>query len=406
MKGLLKDSWFQMFTAVAASAAVVSALGVVTASRSPEPAAPAAGSAPAAAAAPAAPAPVSAPAAGPITPAPRSSSELATYGSAVPPASQPPPPPPQMTLTGAGVGNTQGIVGVPAGGGVSGFLSGLLGGGARTQPAQTTVLPANRVLAARAGVFNVGPGTDADTPSLRDAVFSASSGDLIIVRPGSYDGPVEVLNKSLRIRGAGARPADVTVRWAGRGATISVRGGSLELERVRVERGTSFDFPKTEPGGAVYAVASTLLLRKVELDSADYAAPPLILEQGDRAARATVEDSKLSGSRANLLVRGPVKVKLARVSFEGFQLPLAAWIDAAVELEDCRFLGAEPVPAISAYEGARVTMTGRQKPRVNTARGAESTAIEDSFGVKRASIARGGFSRDIFRRGRRPGSLP
>jgi len=432
-KRLLKDTWFQMFAAVGGVAYVVSVLGTASTRHEslPAPATPAAASAPASAHAPAAAAAPAAPAAEVITPPAPASSDLATYrdpsalvmGPAAPPPpttpnpAVPPSAPPRFTLTGSGVGNTQGIVGAPAGGlgAINGLLNSLMGvpqaaqaPGTAGQAARAALPPALRVTPSRVGIFTVGPAGMAgvDTSSLRDAVFSAADGDLILVKPGGYEGPVEVANKSVRIRGTGSYPGAVTVSWTGPGATISVRNGGLELEKVLVERGSHFEYPKTEPGGAVYAVASALTVRNAQVNSNDSAAPPLIVEQGGGSAKLTVEDVRLTGSSANVLIRGAVKAKFTRTTFDAYTRPLAAWIDSAVELVDCRFLDTTADIVILAYEGARVTVTGKQKPRIVTTRGAEATGYEDSFGVKRVGIVRGGFVRDIFRRGRRAGTLP
>ena len=424
-KRLLKDTWFQMFAAVGGVACVVSILGSVSTHREalPAPATPGAASAPAPA-----PAAAKAPAAAAtevITPASSASSDLATYrdpsalvmGPAAAPRPTPDPAaPPRFTLTGSGVGNTQGIVGAPAGGlgTINSLLNSLMGvpqaaqAPTAAQAARAALPPALRVTPSRVGIFTVGPAGMAgvDTASLRDAVFSAADGDLILVKPGSYEGPVEVANKSVRIRGTGSYPGAVTVSWTGPGATIMVRNGGLELEKVLVERGAHFEYPKTEPGGAVYAVASALTVRNAQINSNDSAAPPLIVEQGGGSAKLTVEDVRLTGSSANVLIRGAVKARFIRTTFDAYTRPLAAWIDSAVELVDCRFLDTTADIVILAYEGARVTVSGKQKPRIVTTRGAEATAYEDSFGVKRPAIARGGFARDIFRRGRRAGTLP
>lgn len=423
-KRLMKDGWFQMFAAVGGVACVVWVLGGVSMRNAPPPAPAAAAAAPSMAATAAAPPdPVAAAAAGgPITPAAPSSSDLATYSSVnsasrspgaliMGPASPPPPPSasppqsaPQITLTGTGVGNTAGIVG-GQGGGFGNLLGGLLGTPRATQ--QLIPIPTYRVTPSKPGVFTVGPsGTPGiDTSSLRDAAFSASNGDLILVKPGTYEGPVEILNKSVRIRGTGAYPAAVIVRWTGPGAAMSVRGGSLDLEKVRVERGAFHEPQKSEPGGALYAAASALTLRKVELDSSDSTAPPLIVEEGGKPARVTAEDSRISTIGAGALIRGPVKAAFTRMTFHATKRPLAAWIDAAIELRDCVFLDTGEPSVIHAYEGARVTLAGKQKPYISGVRGAEATGFEDSFGGARTA-AGGGFARDIFRRGRQPGTFP
>lgn len=425
-KRLMKDGWFQMFAAVGGVALVVSILGGVSTRHAPPPA-PAAAAAPAAApsmaaSAAAVPDPVAAaPAGGPITPAAPSSSDLATYSAVtrspgaliMAPSAPPPPPPsasppqaaPQITLTGTGVGNTAGIVG-GQGGGFGSLLGGLLGTPRATQ--QLIPIPAYRVTPAKPGVFTVGPSGTAgiDTSSLRDAAYSASNGDLILVKPGTYEGPVEVANKSVRIRGTGAYPAAVVVRWTGPGAALSVREGSLDVEKIRVERGAFHEPRKSEPGGALYASASVLTLRKVELDSSDSTAPPLIVEEGGKPSRVTAEDSRISTIGAGALIRGAVKATFTRMTFHATKRPLAAWIDAAIEMRDCVFLDTGEPSVIHAYEGARVTLAGKQKPYISGVRGAEATGFEDSFGGARAPAASGAFARDIFRRGRRPGTLP
>lgn len=407
---ILKDSWFQMFAAVGGVVCVVYALGTTSTRHDPLPAsAPAAASAPSAERVPGTLEPIR-----PITtPHPAAAvppifAPSAQAQSAGPAAAPPPAPPPQMTLTGTGIGNTQGIVGGAAGGGgvLSGFLSGLMG--VTPRQAAPAVAAFNRIAPAQSGVFSVGKIglTGADTDSLRDAVFSAANGDLILVKPGTYEGPIEVSGKTVRIRGAGANPGDVIVRWTGPGATLVARYGSVDLENLRVTRGSFFDSPRVGPGGAVYAVAAIVSMRKVELRSDDSDSPPLIVEKGDTPTRVTVADSVLTGSRANTIVRGPVSVKFTRVLFEPNMLVGAAWLDAVIELADCRFGGGAKENLFNAYEGARVILKGEQKPRINGVRGSDATSIEESFGGARVANARSGFARDIFRRGRRPGTLP
>jgi len=429
---LLKDSWFQMFAAIGGVAMVVSALGTVSSRHDlPVPAATATAPAAVPAAAPTAKAPAAAVPGSEevITPAPASSSDLAAYnGSAaasrspgaliMPPTASPPPPAPasnpapQMTLTGAGIGNNQGIVGAAAGGGgvFGGFLSGLMGVAPRqAAPAAATY---NRILPSQSGIFSVGKAglTGSDTDSLRDAVFSAANGDLILVKPGTYEGPIEITGKSVRIRGTGASPGDVVVRWTGPGATISARFGALDLENVRVTRGSFFESPISKPGGAVYAAAATVTMRKVELSSDDSDAPPLIVEKIDsttnQPTRVSAEGSTLTGSRSNLIARGAVSMKFTRVRFESGALVGAAWLDAVIELVDCRFRATDKENVFYAYEGARVLVKGEPRPKINGVRGSDATTIEQSFGGARVASARGGFSRDIFRRGRQPGTLP
>lgn len=435
-QSVFKDSWFQMFAAVGAVAYLVSVLGTVS-TRHAAPAQPqiAVGAPAAAVAQPSAtpasvPAPAPAPAVQPassppdgevITPPRPGSSDLATYngpgrspGALVMAPTEPPPPPPKFTLTGTGVGNTQGIVGAPAAGGgaLAQMLVSMMGGGPQTSqvaampplgrvsvPKTPTLAPANWVIPARAGVFTVGPPgmAGADTNSLRDAVYSAASGDLIMVHPGYYSGPIEIHNKSVRIKGLGATPGAVVVSWNGHGATLTVRGGSLDIDRVRIEREASAALPITEPGGAVYAVASTVNMNKVALSSTDAVAPALILERGDKPARVTVEDSVLSGGLANVLVRGAVQVRFVRTVFGVTARPFAAWIDTVAEFVQCSFPDSGMETIIFAYEGAQVVITGKQKPRISTTRGPEATAFEESFGP-RVGAGGNGFSRDIFKR--------
>jgi hypothetical protein len=418
-KKVAADPWFQMFAAVAGTAALISAFGTVSTRHAP-PKAAAPAAAPAAAAVPAA-APAPAPAGENISPAPKSSSDLATYdplsapgGLAAPPVPDPqgaPPAAPKMTLTGAGVGNANGIVAPAHAGGLNGLFAGLMGGlrGPQLVAGPAPMPPANLVVPAHKGVFTVGPAGSmgSDTSSLSDAVYSAEAGDLILVEPGVYDGQVNVL-KDVRIRGTGVGPARVTIKWTGPGAAIVVRYTTLDLENVRVERGSFPEFPKAEPGGAVYVMSGSLTMRKVELHSEDSAAPALIAELGQKPTRVTAIDSALSGSKINMIVRGPVKVGFTRVSFDSVLRPIVAWLDAVIELNDCRFKGSNADTAINAYENARVTITGKQKVRIKTERGSDATSIEENFGgARKPALARGGgFTRDIFRRGRKAGELP
>ncbi|UPT73495.1 MAG: hypothetical protein M0D55_16735 [Elusimicrobiota bacterium] len=223
------------------------------------------------------------------------------------------------------------------------------------------------------------------------------------MRPGIYEGPVEVTDKSLRITGQGSDPGAVTIRHSGRMAGVVVRNGSLEMEKVRVMYGTPNEFPIREPHGALYATGSTVLLRRVELGTPGFGEPALIAEQGDRPSRLTVVDSELMGGRATVILRGPLKARFTRAKIAG-RLPVAAWLEASVELADCRYDDA-PQTEINAYEGATATVTGPRRPRVVGVRGSESTAVEAYFGSS-TSLVRRAFSRDIFRRGRAPGTLP
>jgi len=422
-KKIAADPWFQMFAAVAGTAAVISMFGTVSTRHN----APLKAPAPAATAAPAAPVAAPAPAAGPsgeaIAPAPKSSSDLATYdpqpGAEAPggPTGAAPPapdatPPPRMTLTGTGVGNTQGIVGAPqaGGGAVNGFLAMF---GVRQQQAQAVPQviepPYSPVVPQHKGVFRVGPAgaMGADTSSVRDAVFSAASGDLILVEPGTYDGSLNFADKNVRIRGVGKEPGSVVITFTGPGSAIGFRAGTLDLQNLRVVRGAFQEFPLSRPGAAVHVAAGVLTMRNVELHSDDAAAPPLLVEHGDKQSTVMAAASALSGSRVNLIARGPAKVKFSGVTFDAALRPIVAWLDAVIELKDCRFLNSSGETAINAYENARVIMTGKQKVKVQTERGKDATSSEEIFGATvKPAITRSGFARDIFRRGRRVGDLP
>lgn len=404
MKSAFSDSWFQMFAAVAGVACVVSLLGTVTSRHSPAAAPPAAANEV-------------------ITPAPAaSSSDLATYSAnrdpsalVMGPGSSAPPPPasapdsaaPKMTLTGTGVGNTQGIVG-SAPGGMGSLISGLLGRPQAVMQLAPPSAPLNRVVPARKGVFKVGPYASggADTTSLRDAVYSADDGDLVLVEPGVYDGQIFVAKKSVRVRGTGKSAGEVKITWSGPGGAVVVRDGGLTLENLRVERGPFFENARTEPAGAVSVSASAVELRRVELDSGDLSAPPLIVDRGGKPSVVSVADSGLSGSKVSVLARGEATVKFTRVYFRFNLYPVAAWLDAKIVVEDCRFSGISKEAVINAYEGATASVKGRQKPRVNSARPREATSFEDSYGGRRPVASSTGFARDIFRRGRSLGSLP
>lgn len=412
MKRVAKDGWFQMFAAIAGLAAVVSLLNRIEVKSGSAPTASAA-AAPAASPAPAsAPAPAAVPAGPPeerITPLTSANSSLGLVSpSAPPPAAAVPPPPapaaaaapapaPQMTLTGTGVGNSQGIPSSAGGRGIVSLIGGLLGGGS-TRP---VLPPPGFVRPARPGVFNVDPAGGGDTTSLRDAAASASDGDLILVKPGRYDGPVEVVSKKVTIKGLGNDAGAVTVSHSGPAASVVVRDGTLTMEKVRVMYGSSGEFPPREPHGALYAAASTVVLKGVELGVPGTGEPALIAEQGDKATTITVEDSELMGGRATVMLRGPLRARFVRTKISG-RLAAAAWLEARVSFVDCRF---DAQAAVSAYEGALAGFSGAGAPRVVTARDADSSAIEANFGST-AAAARRGFSRDIFRRGREPGALP
>ena len=185
---------------------------------------------------------------------------------------------------------------------------------------------------------------------------------------------------------------------------MMVRDGGLELENVRVLYGSSGEYAPSEAHGALYATGSMTTLRKLELGSSGSYAPALIIEQGNKPSRLTVEESKLIGSIPNVIIRGPVKAKFYRTEFDGAK-PLVAWLDASVELSNCLFK-ATASAVVNVYEGAAVVVTGAQRPRIDGTRGSDATSYERAFGPSAAAVARGGFMRDIFRKGRKPGTLP
>ncbi|MBI5246726.1 MAG: hypothetical protein HY923_06060 [Elusimicrobia bacterium] len=403
MKRALKDGWFQMCAAVAGLAAVVSLIGgTVSRHMAPDPAP---------ASAPAAVDPFkAAQAQAPAAPAARAPAETLIVPPSAPvpasapaPAPAPPPAPaPKMTLTGTGVGNAQGIA-AGAGGGIARFF-GI--GGTPAQVAAVQPLPQARyVTPAKPGLFVVDAAGGGDTTSLRDAAYSAANGDKIRVKPGAYDGPVEIEGKSVVIAGEGRDPGAVTISHTGRSAAVVVRDGALDMEKIRVVYGQAMESPPAEPHGALYATGSNVTLRNVELGSGSLNAPPLIVEKGAKASRVTVEDSYFMGGRANVVIRGKVAAKFTRTRFNQPELAIVAWLDASVEIADGRF---DSGKKINVYEGADAAVSGAQRPVVDRVRGAEATGIEQLFGPSRGAAARGrsGFSRDIFRAGRKPGQLP
>lgn len=402
MKRALKDGWFQMCAAVAGLAGVVSLIGTTISHRTTPDPAPA--SAPAAVD-PFKAAEAQAPATAPSPARPPAETLVVAPSGAPPPAPvlapTPPPAPaqaPKMTLTGTGVGNANGIA--AGGAGIARFF----GIGGTPAPAVPALPQARYVTPAKPGLFVVDAAGGGDTTSLRDAAYSAATGDKIRVKPGTYDGPVEIEGKSVVITGEGRDPGAVTISHTGPSASVVVRDGSLELEKIRVVYGRAMESPPAEPHGALYATGSNVTLRNVELGSGSLNAPPLIVEKGSKASRVTVEDSHFMGGRANAVIRGKVAAKFTRTRFVQPEVLLVAWLDASIEIVDCR----SDLPGkFNVYEGADITVTGAQKPRVDRSRGSEATGVEQLFGPTRAQAARrSGFSRDIFRAGRKPGQLP
>jgi hypothetical protein len=207
----------------------------------------------------------------------------------------------------------------------------------------------------------------ADSPSIARVIYSAASGDVVLIRPGKYAETLAISHKSLTFRGTGSEPGAVVLS-----APISIDGGSVQLENLQVE-------PADEGGpgaAAIYASSAKLSLKRVIARSAGTAVKAEQKDGDEVSVRAVA--SQLDGSYADVLVRGRAFVYLKDDRFSNAQQPVVAWRDAHVTVESCRF-PSEPGGRIYAYEESDAAVSGSPTaPRVARERAAQGAAADSS----------------------------
>ena len=218
-----------------------------------------------------------------------------------------------------------------------------------------------------AGRWVVDPrmGADADCSSLGEAVAGAHEGDVIVLRPGTYDEGVQV-SKSLTISGAGVSPDQVVLTHSGP-KTLAVSGGRVALENLSL----------ANTGLKSYWVLSLamghLTMRNVRFRSAGQG---MLVVDGDLDA----SDCDLDG-RTALSVSGKSRVRLVHDTLSGEEAAVTAdggGVDLSIEgsrIQDSRGIGLE-ASRFALVRMHDVTLSGNVSAAVSIASGAEVRIIQ------------------------------
>ena len=159
-----------------------------------------------------------------------------------------------------------------------------------------------------AGILTVGPaGSGAQFTEIQAAVDAAVDDDVILVKPGTYQGIV--VNKPLRILGDGT--GVVRILGAGIGARVLGIGAGRELVLSGVEvRALS----GSDPAVLLQDCPGTVLLEDLNVPVADYGWTGVRIQN---CARAVVLDSQISGAGAGALSAFGSEVWVANASLQG-----------------------------------------------------------------------------------------
>ena len=194
-------------------------------------------------------------------------------------------------------------------------------------------------------------GPDVDSPSIARAIYSAADGDVILLKPGLYLEPLEILGKNLTLRGLGARPEEVLVTSPNPAAVLKLDGASVRLENLRIEPERGY----SATAAAVLVRSGRLRLLNVTARSQDVA---ILAAQGRESETSLdVDSSLLEGAYADLEVRGQARIALKNVRFTNPRQPIVVWRDTKVRIDSCRF-AATPETRLYAYEESSVAVAG------------------------------------------------
>jgi hypothetical protein len=245
-------------------------------------------------------------------------------------------------------------------------------------------------------------GPDVDSPSIARVIFSAADGDLVLIRPGMYLEPLMVLNKTLTFRGLGARPEEVLITSPSPTAVLEIFHGTVNLVNLRIEPEKGF----SATAAAVYVVSGRIALRDVVARSQGAAIQAAQGQGSDTVVEAA--SSRLDGAYADVLVRGKARVAMKNVDFTNARQPLVVWRDTELRLDSCRF-PKDAKARIYAYEESSVSVNGTPSaPLVFTKRADPDAAADKAkfaSDQKTRQPTRAGWTKDIFRPGRKPGDL-
>jgi hypothetical protein len=218
------------------------------------------------------------------------------------------------------------------------------------------------------------PGPDVDSTSIAEIVARASSGDLVLIRPGLYIGHLELLRKSLTLRGLGSRPEEVMLTSPDSTAVMTAHWSTARLENLMIQ-------PSREASltaAAISVWSSKITLKNVVASSLG---PAIESAQGDDSGTAlSISSSKLNGSYADILVRGTARVALTDDDFSNERQPIVVWRDAHVTVKSCRF-HAGPAARIYAYSDSSVDVEDSRTapPLASERERADISADQDHF---------------------------
>lgn len=218
-------------------------------------------------------------------------------------------------------------------------------------------------------------GPDADCSTIAQAASLASDGDQILLKPGTYKGPLS-FSKSVALVGTGGSRDKI---WLDGG--IAVNGGRVSLRNVTISGGPSSAW-------AASVTRGRLVLEDSQVKSRT---------GGVRVFQSEVEiiGSRIDAKRG-LSAEGDSRVVLKRAEFSG-GAPAVSAAGAGVDLrvESCSFIGSLG-PAVQATGFSRVRLigvraTGGMAPAIMAVSGAEVDVTDSTLSDNRqCAISIGG----------------
>jgi hypothetical protein len=207
-------------------------------------------------------------------------------------------------------------------------------------PAPAAAAPAPKI--AGRWVVAAQKGGDVDFTSLGEALSRAVNGDVIILRPGTYDASL-LTSKSLTITGGGVSP-DQVILTNSINPTFAVGGGWVVMENMTISNTSRANY------AALSVYNASLVLRNVKVTSSGYG---LRVQDAD----LEVSDSELEGV-ITLSISGKSKVKLTGVSLtSGLSTIKAEGAGAHLQIESSSIRHGGGV-GLEAGKFASVSMSG------------------------------------------------